>query len=146
MAARSRHPVKGRTRAPASSCGCRCGEATIIKLFLRNHPIAESGCCELRKKDGTSSAVVRILGRPLDVLVFSQHCWRIAMRVFLVDSQPIFREGLRSIIAAEQDLRVVGEASDHDGLMQTIENVDVVILEGGMDALAFLGSLEKSRR
>src|SRR5215467_12062556 len=68
------------------------------------------------------------------------------MRVFLVDSQPIFREGLRSIITAEQDLRVVGEASNHDGLLQTVENVDVVILEGGMDALAFLGLLEKSRR
>lgn len=34
------------------------------------------------------------------------------IRVVIVDDHPFFREGLRNVLSAEQDLQVVGEASD----------------------------------
>ena len=41
------------------------------------------------------------------------------MRVFLVDSEPIFRKGLKSIIEAEHDLTVVGESDTCRDLLQS---------------------------
>src|SRR5262245_42601979 len=70
---------------------------------------------------------------------------RITMRVFLVDSQPIFREGLKSIIGSGHDLMVVGEAATCRDIIQSAWNADLLILDGEMDSLVFLNSLGKSR-
>jgi two-component system invasion response regulator UvrY len=67
------------------------------------------------------------------------------MRVFLIDSQPIFREGLKSIIGSDDDLKVVGEADTCQDMLQTARNADLLILDGEMDSLALLNSLDKSR-
>jgi len=68
------------------------------------------------------------------------------MRVFLVDSQPVFREGLKSIIGGANDLRVVGESSTYRDVIETAKHSDLLILDGEMDSLAFLDSLDKTRR
>lgn len=67
------------------------------------------------------------------------------MRVFLIDSQPIFREGLKSIIGTDDDLKVVGEADTCQNMVQTARNADLLILDGEMDSLALLSSLDKPR-
>jgi DNA-binding NarL/FixJ family response regulator len=67
------------------------------------------------------------------------------MRVFLVDSQPIFREGLKTIIGAEHDLTVVGEANTCRDVLPTATNADLLILDGELDSLLLLNSLEKIR-
>jgi two-component system invasion response regulator UvrY len=67
------------------------------------------------------------------------------MRVFLVDSQPIFREGLKSIIGAERNLTVVGEADSCGLMIETLKDVDLIILDGELDAIALLTSLQKTR-
>jgi two-component system, NarL family, invasion response regulator UvrY len=67
------------------------------------------------------------------------------MRVCLIDSQPIFREGLKSIIGTEEDFKIVGEADTCQDMLQTARNADLLILDGEMDSLALLNSLDKSR-
>src|SRR5437870_7804636 len=67
------------------------------------------------------------------------------MRVFLVDSEPIFREGLKSIIGTEHDLTVVGEADNCRNMPQVSQNVDLLILDGEMDSIVLLTSLQKIR-
>ena len=57
--------------------------------------------------------------------------------ILLVDDHPLFRQGLCSLLAKDQDLKVIGEASD--GLM-AIEQVkqkkpDLVIMDINMPNL-----------
>ena len=68
------------------------------------------------------------------------------MRVFVVDSQPVFREGLKSVIEGANDLRVVGESSTYRDVLDEAKHSDLLILDGEMDSLAFLDSLDKTRR
>jgi two-component system invasion response regulator UvrY len=67
------------------------------------------------------------------------------MRVFLVDSEPIFREGLKRIIGTENNLTVVGEADTCQEMAETLKDVDLVILDGGLDSIALLTAIQKSR-
>jgi DNA-binding NarL/FixJ family response regulator len=67
------------------------------------------------------------------------------MRVFLVDSQSIFREGLKSIIGTTPDLTVVGEADTCREAVESAKAADLLILDGEMDSLDFLSSIEKAR-
>jgi len=67
------------------------------------------------------------------------------MRVFLVDSQPIFREGLKRIIGTDHDLTITGEADNCRDLLQTANDSDLLILDGELDSLVLLNSLQKSR-
>jgi DNA-binding NarL/FixJ family response regulator len=67
------------------------------------------------------------------------------MRVFLVDSQPIFREGLKTIIAAERDLTIVGQADSCRNMLETPADVDLIILDGELDSINLLNSLQKTR-
>jgi two-component system, NarL family, invasion response regulator UvrY len=67
------------------------------------------------------------------------------MRVFLIDSQPIFREGLKRVIGTDQDLTVVGEADTCRDVLQTTKNADLLILDGELDSLDLLNSLQKAR-
>ena len=68
------------------------------------------------------------------------------MRVYLVDGQPVFREGLKSIMSTARDLTVVGEADTCRDVMQKSDReCDLLVLDGELDSLAFLQSLEKTR-
>jgi DNA-binding NarL/FixJ family response regulator len=67
------------------------------------------------------------------------------MRVFLIDSEPIFREGLKRIIETQDGLTVIGEADTCQDMLQAVNNADLLILDGEVDSLIFLNSLQKSR-
>jgi two-component system invasion response regulator UvrY len=67
------------------------------------------------------------------------------MRIFLIDNQPIFREGLKSIIGTDHNLTVVGEANTCRNMLPTTNNADLLILDGELDSLDLLNSLQKTR-
>lgn len=68
------------------------------------------------------------------------------IRVFLVDDHSIVRQGLRALIDAEADMRVIGEASDAAGLTEAVvaSGPEVVVMDvsmpgiGGAEATAQL--------
>ena len=68
-------------------------------------------------------------------------------RVLLVDDQPLIRAGLQRILASEDDLEIVGEASDGAealALLKTVE-VDVVVMDirmRGMDGVEATGRIK----
>jgi DNA-binding NarL/FixJ family response regulator len=58
-------------------------------------------------------------------------------RILLVDDHELMREGLRSILAREEDVEIVGEASsgrDAVSLSRTLDP-DVVVMDVGMKDL-----------
>jgi two-component system invasion response regulator UvrY len=67
------------------------------------------------------------------------------MRIFLIDSQPIFREGLKRVIGTEHDLTIAGEADTCRDVLGTVNSADLLILDGELDSLLFLNSLRKIR-
>src|SRR5579883_2267818 len=67
------------------------------------------------------------------------------MRVFLVDSEPIFREGLKSIIGTEHNLTVVGEADTCPEMAEELKDIDLVILDGELDSIGLLTAIQKTR-
>jgi two-component system, NarL family, invasion response regulator UvrY len=70
----------------------------------------------------------------------------IDMRVYLVDAQPVFREGLKSIMRSAREFTVVGEADACSDVMRNGRmECDLVVLDGELDSLAFLQLLEKTR-
>ncbi|MDA2812915.1 response regulator transcription factor [Nocardiopsis sp. RSe5-2] len=54
-----------------------------------------------------------------------------AIRVLLVDDQPLLRTGFRLILEAEEDISVVGEASDGNGAVASTKRLlpDVVLMD-----------------
>jgi len=68
------------------------------------------------------------------------------MRIFLIDSQPVFREGLKRIISATNDLKIVGEATSCRNLSPTERNFELLILDGELDSLGLVESLHRERR
>jgi len=68
------------------------------------------------------------------------------MRVFLIDAHPISREGLKSIMKSAGDLNVVGETDTcRDVLDKVGEQCDLLVLDGELDSLSLLQSLQKVR-
>lgn len=64
------------------------------------------------------------------------------MKIFLVDDHQIFRDSLRLLFSFEEDLEVVGEASNGLALLQAldsgVEQPDVILMDismGGMDGV-----------
>ncbi|MEL6385223.1 MAG: response regulator transcription factor [Cyanobacteria bacterium J06626_18] len=53
------------------------------------------------------------------------------IRILLVDDQPLFREGLASLLALEEDLEVVGEANHGQEAIQLAEQLqpDVILMD-----------------
>jgi len=56
------------------------------------------------------------------------------IRVVLADDHKILRQGLRSLLEEEEDIEVVGEASDGEEALKTIyaESPDIVVMDIGM--------------
>jgi DNA-binding NarL/FixJ family response regulator len=57
--------------------------------------------------------------------------------VLLVDDMPAVRDGLRTLLSLEPDLRVVGEAADGSGAIDaaTVLRPDVVVMDFGMPGM-----------
>ena len=68
------------------------------------------------------------------------------MRVYVIDAHPVFREGLKGILRDSPDLTVIGEADSCQDLLEKVTgNCDLVILDGELDSLTMLQTLDKSR-
>jgi DNA-binding NarL/FixJ family response regulator len=67
------------------------------------------------------------------------------IRVFLTDDHTLFRQGIRTLISAEPDMEVVGEASNgSDAIIKAAETrPDVILMDIGM---AGLSSFEATRQ
>ena len=67
------------------------------------------------------------------------------IRVFIVDDHPFFREGLRRVIATEEDLEVIGEASDGEEAVEAVSRLlpHVVIMDVNLPRI---NGLEATRR
>ena len=67
------------------------------------------------------------------------------MRVFLSDDHTMFRQGIRTMISAENDMEVVGESSNAAEALRVINEVrpDVVLMDVGMQGLS---SFEATRQ
>jgi two-component system, NarL family, response regulator NreC len=67
------------------------------------------------------------------------------IRVFLTDDHTLFRQGIRTLISAEPDMEVVGEASNGpDAIIRAAETrPDVILMDIGM---AGLSSFEATRQ
>src|SRR5687767_3304102 len=70
------------------------------------------------------------------------------IRVVLADDHPIVRDGLRKLLTLEEDIEVVGEASDGREVVQVVQDSrpDVLILDlrmPYMDGLATLQALQQ---
>ncbi|UAL29834.1 response regulator transcription factor [Nocardioides rotundus] len=76
---------------------------------------------------------------------------RTEVRVLLVDDDPLVRSGLRAILDAADDVRVVGEASDGDEVVTAVQAhaPDVVLMDirmrrtNGLDATASVRALPR---
>ena len=73
---------------------------------------------------------------------------RVTIRVVLADDHPIVRDGLRKLLMLEDDIQVVGEASDGQEVVSVVQQTqpDIVILDlrmPHMDGLAALLALKQ---
>ena len=73
------------------------------------------------------------------------------IRIVLADDHPIVRDGLRKLLTLEEDIEVVGEASDGREVVQVIQDTspDILILDlrmPYMDGLATLQALQQLER
>src|SRR5215213_387685 len=76
------------------------------------------------------------------------------IRVVLADDHPIVRDGLKKLLVLEDDIAVVGEASDGREVLEVVQRTapDVVVLDlrmpnmDGLSALESLQQLEKRPR
>jgi len=70
------------------------------------------------------------------------------LRVVVVDDHHLFREGVRAVLRAEEDIAVVGEASCAITAMRTVERErpDVVVLDIALPNGSGLRRRARSRR
>ncbi|WP_437805142.1 response regulator transcription factor [Sorangium sp. So ce1078] len=70
------------------------------------------------------------------------------LRIFLADDHPIFRSGLRSHLAAQPDMEVVGEASDGAAAVQAVLDLrpDVAVVDVSMPVVSGAKFTEQVRR
>lgn len=70
------------------------------------------------------------------------------IRVFLVDSQVLYREGVRTALAKEGDIEVVGESDDGEEALYQIKPLspDVAIIDAELPSLSGLDLTRQIRR
>ena len=71
-----------------------------------------------------------------------------AIRIFIVDDHSVLRAGLRALLEAEPDMRVVGEADDGSSCLRQVEMVhpDVILLDINMPNMNGLQALKRLRQ
>jgi DNA-binding NarL/FixJ family response regulator len=69
------------------------------------------------------------------------------IRIVIADDHPIFRDGLRRLLAVEPDFEVVGEASDGRQALQCVraQHPDVLLLDLAMPGVGGLETLRELR-
>ena len=72
-------------------------------------------------------------------------------RIVIADDHPIVRDGLKKLLALEDDVEVVGEAADGREVLERVEELepDVLLLDlrmPNLDGLAALQALQQSNR
>jgi DNA-binding NarL/FixJ family response regulator len=68
------------------------------------------------------------------------------IKVLLVDDHAMFREGLARMLAVEQDIEVVGEASSvSEGIALLSDNIDVVLLDVDLGAERALEYIDRAK-
>jgi DNA-binding NarL/FixJ family response regulator len=72
----------------------------------------------------------------------------VIIRVVLADDHPIVRDGLKKLLVLEEDIAVVGEASDGREVLDVVQNTkpDVVVLDLRMPNMDGLAALEAIQR
>lgn len=73
------------------------------------------------------------------------------IRIVLADDHPIVRDGLRKLLSLEDDIDVVGEASDGREVLQVVQDTDpdIVILDlrmPNLDGLSALQALQQTHK
>ena len=67
------------------------------------------------------------------------------IRVMIVEDQPLFRQGLKNVLAANKDLSIVGEATDGPEAIELVQTLvpDVVLMDINLPTL---NGLQSTRR
>ena len=70
------------------------------------------------------------------------------VRIVIADDHPIFRDGLRRLLEAEPDLKVIGEACDGSEAVKMARQLrpDIMLLDLAMPRAARSGSFARTRR
>ena len=70
------------------------------------------------------------------------------LRVFVADSQPVFRAGVLNALCAQEDLVAVGEAGTADALVDAVVSLrpDVLVVDGGLLDRQLLARLNEACR
>ncbi len=70
------------------------------------------------------------------------------IEVVIVDDHPVFRQGLRNILATHEDLSIVGEASDGDEAVKLVQELlpDVVMMDINLPTINGLQATRELKR
>ena len=73
------------------------------------------------------------------------------IRILIADDHPIFRDGLRRLLSAQEDFEVVGETGDGNEILRLVNELepDILLLDlrlPGLDGLTVLQRLQAARR
>lgn len=71
-----------------------------------------------------------------------------SIKVFLVDDHMVVREGLKTLIAAQADMQVIGEAGDGESAWQAVQDCrpDVVVMDISMPGVNGIQATERLRQ
>ena len=70
------------------------------------------------------------------------------IRIVLADDHQVLREGLRSLLESEEDIKVVGEASSGEEAIRVVARTqpDIVVMDLGMPGMGGLEAIREIRR
>lgn len=70
------------------------------------------------------------------------------IRIIIADDHPVFLAGLKTVVDAESDIQIVGQASDGNQALQMLEELrpDIAVLDIGMPKIDGVGLLTEIRK